>query len=319
MKNNMREIIKIDESLCNGCGLCIPNCHEGALRIIDNKARLISDLMCDGLGACIGHCPKGAIEIETREAAPYDEILVIKDMVKKGKNTVIAHLCHLKDYNEMEFVKQGVQWMSQNQDTFDFDLQEIKKTVHHHQAGTKKPKKVEAKTATIKSSLIMEPSRSVGHGSGGSGCPGSQNISFDAPAEMAQSKSTSTPSALRQWPVQMHLLNPNAPFIKNADLLIAADCVAFSVGNFHSNFLPGKALAIACPKLDSQQQAYIDKLIMMIDESRINTITVMIMEVPCCGGLLRLVQEACLEASRKVPVKVISVSVQGEILDESWV
>ncbi|QZT39095.1 4Fe-4S binding protein [Halosquirtibacter xylanolyticus] len=314
----MREIIKIDESLCNGCGLCIPNCHEGALRIIDKKARLISDLMCDGLGACIGHCPKGAIEIETREAAPYDEILVIKDMVNKGKNTVIAHLCHLKDYNEMEFVRQGVQWMSQNQDAFDFDLQEIKQIVHNHQGGTKKTEKVEEKTTNMKSSLIMEPAQAGGCGTGGSGCPGSQNVAFDAPAGMAQHITSATPSALRQWPVQMHLLNPNAPFLKNADLLIAADCVAFSVGNFHSDFLPGKALAIACPKLDSQQQTYIDKLIMMINEARINTITVMLMEVPCCGGLLRLVQEACLEASRKVPVKVITVSIQGKILDESW-
>ncbi|QZE15940.1 4Fe-4S binding protein [Halosquirtibacter laminarini] len=313
----MREIIKIDEDLCNGCGLCIPNCHEGALRIIDNKARLISDLMCDGLGACIGHCPKGAIQIEKREAAPYDEILVIKDMVKKGLNTVVAHLCHLKDYNEMEFVRQGVSWMSQNQDAFEFDLQEVKKVVHNHKGGTKQAEKPEEKKINMKSSLLMDNASSGGCGSG---CPGSQNIAFDAPAEMnTPQMSTATPSALRQWPVQMHLLNPNAPFLRNADLLVAADCVAFTLGNFHSEYLQGKALAIACPKLDSQQQAYVDKLIMMINEARINTITVMLMEVPCCGGLLRLVQEACLEASRKVPVKTITVSVQGEILDESWV
>lgn len=316
MKNMKREIIKIDEELCNGCGLCIPNCHEGALRIIDGKARLISDLMCDGLGACIGHCPQGAIEIETREAAPYDEILVIKDMVKKGKNTVVAHLCHLKDYNEMEFVRQGVQWMSENQDAYDFDLQEVKQIVHNYKSENKNSKKEEEKKPQMKSSLLM----SQPQGGCGSGCPGSQNVSFDTPVDpMPQNVSTAAPSALRQWPVQMHLLNPNAPFLKNADLLVAADCVAFSLGNFHSDFLPGKVLAIACPKLDSQQQAYIDKLIMMIDEARINTITVMIMEVPCCGGLLRLIQEACLEASRKVPVKAIIVSIKGEILDESWI
>ncbi len=126
-----REIVHIDEELCNGCGDCIPNCHEGALQIIDNKARLVSDLMCDGLGACIGHCPEGAITMEEREAAPYDEILVMKDMISKGKNTIIAHLSHLKDHRETEFLQQGVKYLLDQQDSLDFEVDEILNAVHN--------------------------------------------------------------------------------------------------------------------------------------------------------------------------------------------
>jgi len=120
-----REIVKIDEELCNGCGLCIPNCHEGALQIIDGKARLISELMCDGLGACLGHCPEGAITIETREALPYNETEVIKDMVSKGKATVVAHLKHLREHNEIAFLKEGMQYLKLNRDTLGFDLEDV--------------------------------------------------------------------------------------------------------------------------------------------------------------------------------------------------
>ncbi|HOR94960.1 MAG TPA: 4Fe-4S binding protein, partial [Spirochaetota bacterium] len=109
-----RTIIKIDEDLCNGCGECIPNCHEGALQIIDGKARLVSDIMCDGLGACVGHCPLGAISIEEREAQPYDEILVMEQMVKKGRNTILAHLQHLRDHNETEYLKQAIDYIKTN-------------------------------------------------------------------------------------------------------------------------------------------------------------------------------------------------------------
>ena len=120
-----REIVNIDEELCNGCGDCIPNCHEGALQIIDGKARLISDLMCDGLGACLGYCPEGAITMEEREAEAYDEVKVMKDMVFKGKNTIIAHLSHLKNHNQTNFLKLGVEYLLDNQDRLDFNLDEV--------------------------------------------------------------------------------------------------------------------------------------------------------------------------------------------------
>jgi len=201
-----RDILKIDEELCNGCGLCVPNCQEGALKIIDGKARLVSELLCDGLGACIGYCPEGAITIEKREAEPF-----------------------------------------------------------------------------------------------------SQPVLSDLPSE------------LRQWPVQMHLLNPNAPYFLGADLLLAADCTAFSSGNFHRGFLKGKSLAIACPKLDQGIDVYTGKLTAMIDTAKVNTITVMMMEVPCCGGLLQIVKTALARSTRKVPVKQIIISISGEVLKDEWV
>jgi NAD-dependent dihydropyrimidine dehydrogenase PreA subunit len=239
-----RDILRIDEELCNGCGLCVPNCHEGALQIIDGKVRLVSELMCDGLGACIGHCPEGAITIESREAEPYNEILVMEQ-------------AHNQSHN------------------------------HDHENG---------------------------------GCPGSRAMVIEKPG-ITNDNATSAdqPSELRQWPVQMHLVNPNAPYFRGSDLLLAADCVAFSMGGFHSNHLKGKSLAIACPKLDQGMDSYVEKLTAMIDISKVNTITVMMMEVPCCGGLLQMVRAALANASRKVPVKKMIVGINGEVLQEEWV
>ena len=131
--------------------------------------------------------------------------------------------------------------------------------------------------------------------------------------------SSDQPSELRQWPVQMHLVNPNAPYLRGSDLLLAADCVAFSMGNFHSNHLKGKSLAIACPKLDHGTDIYVEKLTAMIDIAKVNTITVMMMEVPCCGGLLQMVKNALANASRKVPVKQMIISLSGEVMNEGWI
>ena len=288
-----REIIKIDEQKCNGCGLCIPNCHEGALQIVDGKARLISDLMCDGLGACIGHCPQGAITIEKREAEAYNETLVMEEMITKGKNTVIAHLKHLKDHNEQGFLKEGMQYLKQNEDKLDFKISEIINEVM----------KEEAKQ----------------HSGCGGGCPGSAPVDLRPVIESKPQNEDSHYSALRQWPVQMHLINPAASYFINSDLLLAADCAAYSCGNFHSKLLNGKTLAIACPKLDQGLNVYLEKLIKLIDESKINTITVAIMEVPCCGGLLQLAQTAVKNAKRNIPLKLIILGIDGNIIKEEWV
>jgi NAD-dependent dihydropyrimidine dehydrogenase PreA subunit len=241
-----RDIIRIDEELCNGCGLCVPNCHEGALRVIDGKVRLISELLCDGLGACIGHCPEGAITVERRDAEPYSEANAIEQM---------------------------------------------KDRVH-----------------------TLAP----GHENNRGGCPGSMAMVIERGSD-SEKVNESMQSELRQWPVQMHLINPDSPYFINADLLIAADCVAYSVGNFHSKYLKGKSLAIACPKLDQGRDIYIEKLKVLIDVALVNTITVMIMEVPCCGGLLQMVKEASEHASRKVPVKMMIAGITGDILREEWV
>lgn len=294
----VRDVVKIDEELCNGCGICIPECHEGALQIIDGKARLVSDLMCDGLGACLNHCPQGAMEIEKREAEAYDETKVMALMVEKGRNTVIAHLAHLKDHKEFGFLKEGVAYLTAHAIEIDFDVQEVIAIVHNG--------------GPIK---MVKP---LAHKPSGGGCPGSQERVFK-PGVMPQETSISGASELRQWPVQLHLLNPSASFFQKADVVLAADCVAFSLGDFHSKWLKGKALAIACPKLDQGLDSYLSKLTSMIDDAEINTLTVMIMQVPCCSGLLQLAKTAVEKASRKIPIKAIVVGLEGEILQEKWV
>lgn len=337
-----REIIKIDEEKCNGCGLCIPNCHEGALQIIDGKARLISDLMCDGLGACIGHCPEGAMEIEVREAAPYDEVQVIEEMVKNGRNVVIAHMKHLKDHGEHVFLKQAVGYLMDNATGIDFPVKEVIQEVHFYNPGAKIPAEASAfnlqnsaraahsngskhmtnSPADAKSIVMGQEKDKITHQHGG-GCPGSRSISFAVPVNNinpteVNTNSDNNSSQLTQWPVQMHLINPRSSHFANSDLLLAADCVAYSMGNFHNGFLKGKTLAIACPKLDSNKDIYLEKLIHLINEAKINTLTVMKMEVPCCSGIEHMAMQAVKSASRKVPVKSITVGVQGTILSEEW-
>ncbi len=293
--NMIREIVKIDEELCNGCGDCVPNCHEGALQIIDGKARLISELMCDGLGSCLGHCPQGAITIEKREADEYDEVVVIAQMIKSGKATVFAHLKHLKEHGETEFLNQALTYIKANSESMPFKISEVHELLHaekehkHEEAGA------------------------------GCGCAGSAPQSFDVAGIKMAVPVGEVPSELTQWPVQMHLINPAASYFNGADLLVAADCAAFAYGNFHTDFIKGRKMVIACPKLDQGKEIYIQKLTRLIDEARVNTITVVIMEVPCCGGLSQIVQIATQSASRKVPVKEVVIGIKGKVLSEEWV
>jgi len=268
-----RKIIKIDEKKCNGCGQCIPNCPEGALQIIDHKARLISDLFCDGLGACIGHCPEGAITIEEREAEPYDERKVMGNIVKQGKNTIKAHLEHLKDHNETKFLNEAISFLKEK--NIDVHLEDNK--MEHTHAGS---------------------------------CPGAamRQVNTNENAENNPEQS----SALRQWPVQLNLLPPQAPFFENSHLLVAADCVPFANPNFHSKLLNGKSLVIGCPKLDDIE-AYQEKLTEMFKLNKIKSITVAIMEVPCCYGLYGAVEEAVKASGNNIPVIKETIGVNGEI------
>lgn len=295
----IREIVKIDEELCNGCGLCVPGCHEGALQIIDGKARLISELMCDGLGACIGHCPEGAITIEKREADAYDETLVIAQMVKSGKNTVFAHLRHLQDHGETGYLTEATDWLKANRQSLPFSIAEVHALLHDRREEAE------------------EPASGAGFG-----CAGSAPQSFAAAGgfRLAGKAAATGPveSELTQWPVQLHLINPAASYFSGSDLLVAADCAAFAHGDFHRTFIKGKKLVIACPKLDQNKEVYIQKFIRLIGEARVNTITVVLMEVPCCGGLVQMVQHAVNAASRKVPVKAVTVGIRGDILSEEW-
>lgn len=283
-----RKMIQIDEAKCDGCGLCLPNCPEGAIQLIDGKARLISDLFCDGLGACLGHCPQGAITIEEREAEPYNERQVMANIVKQGAPVIHAHLQHLKEHNELDYLRDAMNYLKEN----------------HLQIDLTNPQAPGAAPS--------QPPEG--------GCPGSRLMSF-APRSPAASTDDAgkRASQLRHWPIQLHLISPRAPHYQGADLLLAADCVPFAMGDFHRDYLQGKALAIACPKLDEGQDVYVEKLAALVDEARINTLTVMIMQVPCCGGLLRLAKEAVARAQRKVPIKCIVVSLQGDLLSEEWV
>jgi NAD-dependent dihydropyrimidine dehydrogenase PreA subunit len=277
----IREVVRRDEDLCDGCGQCVTGCHEGALQIIDGKARLISELMCDGLGACIGHCPQGAITIEKREAEPYDETKVMETMVPKGRNTVAAHLKHLSDHNETELLKEALAYLNENGKDLTFAVSDV-----------------------IPVREGVAASMAVHNAGQGGGCPGSRAVSIDRPAGLFEGDVLYGRSELKEWPVQMHLLNVNAPYFRNSDLLLAADCTAFAMGDFHK-YLKGKSIAIACPKLDSGKEQYVEKITGLIDIAMINTITIMIMQVPCCRGLLQLVMAAKSAAKRNVPVKVM--------------
>ncbi len=283
-----RKIITIDEEKCDGCALCIPNCPEGAIRIIDGKAKLVSDALCDGLGACLGNCPRGAITIEERETEAYDERRVIENVIAQGDDALKAHIRHLMEHRETENLQVAFSVL-----------------------------KAQGKIPSAGRSMTHE----------GGGCPGSRSMNFAKPPATAaggtgpgqETAAGKRPSQLTHWPIQLHLISPRAPQYHKKDLLLAADCVPFTLADFHRDYLQGRALAIACPKLDDGQEIYLEKLIALIETAEVNTITVMTMEVPCCGGLLRLAQEAAGKAARKIPVKHVMVSLQGEILSESWV
>jgi ferredoxin len=293
-----RKIIHIDDELCNGCGQCIPNCPEGALRIIDGKARLVSDLFCDGLGACMGECPLGAITIEEREAEPYDERRVMGNVIAQGENVVRAHLAHLEEHGEQELLRQALGVLEER--GIEVELPEAGQggapgdVAHHGPAG---------------------------HHSGG--CPGAQVREFQAEHGSSDPVSSGSPAAapsrLRQWPVQLHLIPPSAPYLKDADVLLAADCTAYAHGDFHGQFLQGRRLAIACPKLDSDQDIYLDKLKALIDFTGIRSLTVLTMEVPCCRGLLQLARKAVAQSQRRIPIQWLEIGVQGEVLQEEAV
>jgi ferredoxin len=280
-----RKIIHIDDVKCNGCGLCIPNCPEGAIQLIDGKARLISDLFCDGLGACLGLCPEEAITIEKREAGPYDEKKVMENIIRQGPNTVKAHLIHLKEHGEQDFLKTALEVLMEKKISVDL----------HGITDVHDPRQSHAGE-----------------------CPGSAQVRLRKDRPETKIESGDIPSELTHWPVQLHLISPAASVYQGADMVLAADCAAYAAGDFHGKFLKGRALAIACPKLDEGQDSYAAKLTALIDQTGINTLTVVIMEVPCCGGLLRLAQQAAASASRKIPVKAVVLGRNGQIMREEW-
>ncbi len=268
-----RKIIEINEKKCDGCGLCIPDCPEGAILIIYGKARLISDLYCDGLGACIGTCPKDAIKIIEREAEDYNEEKVMKNIVKKGENTIKAHLQHLKDHNETKYLNQAIDFLKRKKIKNPLEVDNME---HNHFDG----------------------------------CPGSAMREVNKDSDAGDNAEQS--SALRQWPVQLDLLPSQAPFFENSHLLVCADCVPFANADFHSKLLNGKSLVIGCPKLDDIND-YQEKLTEIFKQNKIKSVTVAIMEVPCCYGLYGAVEQAIKDSKKKIPLIQETIGVNGDI------
>lgn len=274
-----RKMIVIDEDKCTGCGLCVQGCPEGALQIINGKARLVSENYCDGLGACVGECPEGALTVEEREAEPYDEVRVLQNILKKGPNVVKEHLRHLYEHGEKEYLRQAMQYMN-------------------------------AENIPVPDFREKQPASSGCMGNSG-GCPGSQVVSYEG-KEVPDNQGLRQESHLRQWPVQLRLIPPHAPFLKNADLLFAADCVPFAYPSFHRDYMAGKKVIVFCPKLDHDREEYIEKLAVIFRSQDIRSVSIVRMEVPCCSGVRVIVETALKKAGSDLPVHEDVISLRGE-------
>lgn len=243
----LRKIVKIDQDKCDGCGLCVPSCAEGAIKMINGKAVLAADNLCDGLGACLGECPRDAIQIEERDTDEFDEAAVEQHLAAQGKQAPVH--------------------------------QPAAPAPHHH----------------------------------GGGCPGSRAMSFARPQEPAESSpSGSRQSQLAQWPVQLHLVSTTAPYFQGTDLLITADCVPVAYAGYHEDFLKGKAVVMGCPKLDDNN-FYQQKLTELFSKSDVKSITVLKMEVPCCGGIAVAARQALAASGKQIPYKEVTIGIHGEI------
>ncbi|MFW5808545.1 MAG: ATP-binding protein [Spirochaetota bacterium] len=268
-----RTIISIDEDRCNGCGKCVPGCPEGALQIIDGKARLVADYFCDGLGACIGECPEGAITTEVRDAEQYDERRAFANIRKKGPNVIKAHLSHLHEHGETEYLS--------------IALDECRK--HGIEIPYFKEENQRAHT----------------------GCPGHAAESIQRTKD---ANAGDVPAELRNWPIQLKLLSPNAPYLKGADLLFAADCTAFAYPNIHRDHIRNRVCIILCPKLDSGAEDYVEKISQILSSCNINSISILRMQVPCCGGLSQIVNTAKNRSGVDVPVLEQIVTIDGALM-----
>ena len=255
----IRKIVHIDQEKCDGCGLCVPSCAEGAIKIVDGKAQIAADNLCDGLGACLGECPQDAITIIEREADEFDEEAVEQHLHAEG--AAPAKHGHGHDAGHHGHAHGG-----------------------HH-----------------------------GHAHGG-GCPGSRVQSFAPAPDTPAPAAGAIQSQLAQWPVQLHLVPVTAPYFKDAELLITADCVPFAYANYHQDFLQGKAVVIGCPKLDDNN-AYVTKLTELFRVSGVKGITVLRMEVPCCGGIVMAARQALAASGMDIPFREVTVSIRGEIIN----
>jgi len=239
---NKRSIIKINEGKCDGCGQCIPGCPEGALQIVDGKARLVTESFCDGLGACLGHCPQGALHVEERDAEDYDAQAVLDHLEEQSPELAQKHREHL------------------------------------HAHGLAQPGGVQSRPAES--------------------CPSKQVYS----------------STLTNWPVKLYLIPPAAEFLKNADLLLVADCVPFAYANMHKDFFAGRTVAVGCPKFDDPE-AYEEKICNILESVNINSITILYMEITCCQGFISIVNKAVKKSETNIPLETVLISIEGEVME----
>jgi Pyruvate/2-oxoacid:ferredoxin oxidoreductase delta subunit len=315
-----RSIIKIDEDLCNGCGNCIPNCPEGAIQIIDEKARLISDLFCDGLGACLGHCPQGAISTEVREAEPYNERKVMENIVKAGSNTIIAHLEHLQHHGECNLYNQAVSYLKEKDITLPGKEYAPCNCKQHAPAQKYAPVQIKVQQTQhlqkIKPSVSLKSEETLA-----CGCSGSLARMLEPESDLKQhaehedehaSIKSTRPSELRNWPIQLKLLPTQGKFYQNADLLISADCVGSSYPEFHRDFVKGRTLIIGCPKLDDAQY-YIEKLTEIFKLNSVKSIRIVMMDVPCCSGLNTIIKQALKASGKQILIESVIVTAEGHI------
>jgi len=258
-----RKIVQIAEEKCTGCGLCVDACHEGALQLVNGKARLISESYCDGLGNCLPECPAGAITIEERDAADFDEEAVQKQIETDVERSGPEASCGCAEAE-----------------------------------GAPVPKDAPGKLAC--------------------GCPGSSARLIErgeCAHQAAASQQAAVPaSQLRQWPCQIKLVPVNAPYLDNADLLVAADCTAYAHANIHSDFMRGRITLIGCPKLDDTD--YAEKLTEILRAHEIRSVKVLRMEVPCCGGIVTAVKQAIIGSGRMIPWGVVTIGTDGRIVAE---
>ncbi|OGS45590.1 MAG: 4Fe-4S ferredoxin [Elusimicrobia bacterium RIFOXYD2_FULL_34_15] len=272
-----RKIIKINEEKCNGCGLCTSNCPEGALRIVDGKAKLVGELLCDGLGACIGHCPENAIIIEEREAEKYNENKVMENIIKGGANLIEAHLKHLKEHSQTKYLSEALEFL----------------------------KKKNMKIPDFEKNKSTEKC----------GCPGSMVMDLkEGKSKKSENREIGLESELINWPIQLKLINTSAPYFNNADVVITADCVPFSFPDFHNRFLKNKVLVVFCPKLDDEYEMYVDKLSEIFKNNNIKSITIVHMEVPCCFGTVNIVEDAVQKSGINTIIKEYTISVKGNLI-----
>lgn len=278
----IRRVINIDEDKCNGCGICVNACHEGAIGLVDGKAKLMRDDYCDGLGDCLPTCPTGAITFVEREAVPYDEAAVMENKKKK---------------------------------------QQENNNTGNNNAGNNNQNNNTGNANSNNNINNINPTAVHVH----SGCPGSmmrslRNRNSNAPVSENdgiahnQSSPYAIQSRLENWPVQIKLAPVNAPYFKNAKLLIAADCTAYAYAGFHDKFIKDKITLIGCPKLDNTD--YSDKLSEILRYNEIKSVTVVRMEVPCCGGLAHAAMEALRKSDKMIPWNVVTISLDGHIIDE---